>query len=167
MITADARRLMLALAGRTALAGCTALAAAPMAALAGGPGGFPQGTWLLDETASRPLAATSQALEIINDDGQSLSFNLKKTGENGATEVMSWHGTYGGAPHLIEGSSILFAVAHGPGGSILISGQLADTGKLKEKCHIAPDRQRFRCDGTFWGSDGKKRTYVEIYHLQR
>lgn len=155
MITVDVRRLMLV------------LAAAPMAALAGSPSGFPQGTWILDEAASRPLAATSQTLEIINDDGHSLSFNLKQTGENGAPAVLSWHGTYGGAARRIEGSSIMFAVTHGPGGSIIISGQLGDTGKLQEKCRIAPGRRRFRCDGTFWGSDGKKCTYVEIYDLQR
>jgi len=155
MLTAEVRYLVLALA----------TLAAP--ALAGSPVGFPQGTWILDEAASRPLAATSQALEVISDDGQTLSFTLRKTDETKSAKALSWSGAYGGAPHLIEGSSIMFCVAYGPNGSIVISGSLAEGGKFQEKCHVAPSRRRFRCDGTLWSDGGKKRTYVEIYDLRR
>jgi hypothetical protein len=144
-----------------------ALAMLEAPALAGSPGGFPAGTWILDAAASKPLAATSQVLEIIADDGRSLTFSLHPTDADPTAKGLTWKGTYGSAPHPIEGSSILFGVAHGPHGSILISGRLGDGRPFHEKCHIAPSRRRLRCEGTVSGTDGSNTNYLEVYDLRR
>lgn len=156
----------------TVKSGCLVVALAMLAApvLAGAPGGFPAGTWVLDAAASKPLATTSQVLEIIADDGRSLSFSLQPTdvpSGDSTPKALTWKGTYGSAPHPIEGSSILFGVAHGPHGSIVIGGRLGDGRPFHEKCHIAPSRRRLRCEGTVSGTDGSNTNYLEVYDLRR
>ena len=142
-----------------------AMLAAP--ALAGAPGAFPVGTWILDAAASKPLSATSPVLEIIADDGRSLTFSLRQADANPAAKPLTWKGIYGSAPHPIEGSSIMFGVAHGPHGSILISGSLAEGRSFHEQCRIAPSRRRLSCAGTVLNTDGSKTQYLEIYDLRR
>jgi hypothetical protein len=155
MIKADARCLILALA---TLAG---------PALAGDLGGFPKGTWILDESQSKSMAAKSQTLTIIEDDGRTLSFTLLEPGADGTGKLLKWSGVYGEAPHLIEGTAITFGVAHGAHGAVLISGHRPQDITFEEKCRFAASKRHFRCDGTQWGGDGKKSTYVEIFDLQR
>jgi hypothetical protein len=155
MLKADVRGLILALAS---LAG---------PALAGDLGGFPKGTWILDETRSKSMAAKSQTLTIIEDDGRVLSFTLLEPGADGTPKLLKWQGVYGEAPHLIEGRAITFGVAHGPNGSVLISGHRPEDITFRENCQFAPGRHHLRCAGTQWSSDGRKSTYLEIFDLQR
>jgi hypothetical protein len=128
--------------------------------------GFPTGVWRLNAANSKSMGARSQTLEIVSDDGRSLSFVLRQR-QGGKTKVLKWSGTYGAAPHVIEGSKITLAVAHEPNHSIRIFGQRPGGVSYEELCRIESSRRRFRCDGAEWGSDGKKTAYVEIYELQQ
>jgi len=143
-----------------------AMLAVAVPAMAADQAGFPTGTWILDEAGSRAMTAKSQTLEIIEDDGKSLSFLLHQIGRDGKFSDLAWQGVYGAAPRPVDGSSITFGIAHGPGGSILISGHQPDGGKFEEVCKVAPSRRHFQCNGTTWGSDGKQSTYVEVFDLR-
>jgi hypothetical protein len=148
---------------------CLILALATLAgpALAGDLGGFPKGTWILDQTRSKSMAAKSQTLTIIEDDGRVLSFTLLEPGADGTKTLLKWRGVYGEPPHLIEGSAITWGVAHGANGSVVIAGQRPEGITFQEKCRFAASKRHFRCDGTQRGHDGKKSTYIEIFDLQR
>ena len=68
---------------------------------------------------------------------------------------------------MIEGTRITFGVAHGANGSVVISGKRPEDITFEEKCRFAASKRHLRCDGTQWGRDGKKSTYIEIFDLQR
>jgi hypothetical protein len=136
-------------------------------AVAAAQAGFPAGTWILDKTGSRAMAAQSQTLEIIKDDGKSLSFSLHQIGVDGSATLLRWNGAYGAPPRPVRGSALTFGVAHGSDGSILISGHQPNDGKFEEVCRVAPNKHHFQCDGTRWASDGKRTTYVEVFDLRQ
>jgi hypothetical protein len=142
-----------------------ALLALALPALAVEHAGFPTGKWLLDKAGSRAMAAKSQILEIIKDDGEFLSFAIHQIGSDGNASLLQWNGDYGAEPRPVQGSAITFGVAHGAGGSILISGHQPDGGRFEEVCRVAPSKRHFQCDGMKWESDGKQSTYVEVYDL--
>jgi len=148
---------------------CALLALLAMAApaMAAGHAGFPTGTWILDEAGSRASAAKSQVLKIVRDDGKYLSFSIRQIGRDGSASLLEWHGVYGAEPRPVEGGAITLGVAHGPSGSILISGHQPDGGKFEEVCRVASNRRHFQCDGSKWEGSGKRSTYRETYDLRR
>jgi len=147
---------------------CLSVAAAiwSTTALGSSPSGFPPGVWRLNESNSKSMGARSQTLEIVRDDGQSLSFVLRQKDIDGTTSVLRWSGQYGDPPHSVEGGEVSLAVAHGPDHSIRIFGQRTGGINYQEICRVAPNKRRFRCDGSQWGDNLPRNTYVEIYDLQ-
>jgi hypothetical protein len=142
-----------------------ALLAGAVLAMAADDAGFPTGKWLLDKAGSQAVAAKSQILEIIKDDGKTLSFSIHQIESDGSASLLKWNGDYGAEPRPVEGRTITFAVAHGPDGSILISGHQPDGGRFQEVCRVAPNKRHFHCDGTKWARDGEQSTYLEVYDL--
>jgi hypothetical protein len=144
-----------------------AVLATAIPALAAAQTGFPMGTWILDKMGSRAMAAQSQILEIIKDDGKALSFTLRQVGVDGSTTLIQWNGVYGAPPRPVQGSALTFGVAHGSDGSILITGQQPDGDKFEEVCRIAPNKRHFQCDGTKSIRDGTRSTYTEVFDLRQ
>jgi hypothetical protein len=150
-------------------AACLALAplALAMGVRAQAAGSFPPGLWKLNEVESRTLAPKSQLLWIERDDGRLLSFEIRETRADGTHTTLKWGGAYDGRPRMITGAPGSLAVAHGPNGSILISGLLPAGVRLKEVCHVLQRKQRLTCSGTQWRAGAKPAHYLEIYDRQQ
>ena len=133
------------------------------AALAADEAGFPQGLWKLNERESRTLAPKSQTLEIINDDGRSLSFAINESRADGTQVRLKWSGTYGGPPRQVEGDRLTLQVRHGPQGSIRISGRGSGEIRFEEICRVSRGGNRLECNGTQTDRSGRQDHYLETY----
>lgn len=128
--------------------------------------GFPPGLWKLNEAESRTLAPKSQLLKIERNDGRLLSFEIREARADGTHTVLKWHGAYDGRPRTISGAPGSLAIAHGPNGSIVISGQQPGGVTLKEVCQVQRHERRLSCSGTQWRAGAKRADYLEVYDRQ-